>query len=312
MISSLPRLQHVTHRYDPERRVLWYWLTDETCFTTALLTDLRRFQEAVVEKFAGAPSGESPIEYLVGGSATPGVFSYGGHLAYFIEMIRAGNRNALSAYARACIDVVFSTVHNLRLPLTTIALVQGDALGGGFEAALSNSVIIAEERSRMAFPEVLFDLLPGMGAYPLLERRVDVATTERIITSGLYYSARELFDLGVVDRVAPNGRGEHEVDQFIQGNRQKRRSSRLLQGMRDRVRPLSFELLKDIGDMWVEAALGLSERELRIMERLTSMQHTRAPAAVRETPSAEVIVPAMWQSRALQKVGSLKDHHSSV
>jgi len=53
--------------------------------------------------------------------------------------------------------------NNLFLPLTTISLAQGDALGGGFEAALSCSVIIAERRARFGFPEVMFNLFPGMG-----------------------------------------------------------------------------------------------------------------------------------------------------
>src|SRR3972149_4441233 len=56
--------------------------------------------------------------------------------------------------------------------LTTISLVQGDALGGGFETALSSDVIIAEQSAAMGLPEVLFNLFPGMGAYSLLTRRI--------------------------------------------------------------------------------------------------------------------------------------------
>ena len=47
-------------------------------------------------------------------------------------------------------------------PLITIALVQGDALGGGFECALSFDVLIAERSAKMGLPEVLFNLFPGM------------------------------------------------------------------------------------------------------------------------------------------------------
>jgi len=308
MTIKLPELTHIAHRCDPDRRVLWYWMRGETCFTLDLLRDLRRFQEAVVERLTGQRPDEGPIDYLVGGSQHSGVFSYGGHLRYFAEMIRARNRAALTAYARACIDVVYATAHNLDLPLTTIALVQGDALGGGFEAALSNSVVIAEERSTMAFPESLFDMLPGMGAYSLLVRRVDVATTERIITSGQRYTARQLYDMGVINLVVADGKGEHEVDQYIARHQHHRRANQLLQNMRDRVRPLVFEELKDIAEMWVGSALGLSERELRVMERLSSMQRTKAPE-VASMPSADVIVPAMWQSRALEGRIPLKDRN---
>jgi len=39
----------------------------------------------------------------------------------------------------------------------TISLVQGDALGGGFEFALSSNLIVAERGVRMGFPEIIFD-----------------------------------------------------------------------------------------------------------------------------------------------------------
>jgi DSF synthase len=45
----------------------------------------------------------------------------------------------------------------------TASLVQGRALGSGFECALASDVIVAETGARMGFPEVLFNLFPGMG-----------------------------------------------------------------------------------------------------------------------------------------------------
>ena len=49
---------------------------------------------------------------------------------------------------------------------------QGECLGGGFEAALSSDVIVAEKSARFGFPEILFNLFPGMGAYSFLERKI--------------------------------------------------------------------------------------------------------------------------------------------
>ena len=85
---------------------------------------------------------------------------------------------------------------------------QGDALGGGFEAALSASVIVAEESARMGFPEILFNLFPGMGAYSFLSRKIGRRAAEEMIVSGTIYGARQLFDLGVVDVLTPDGTGE--------------------------------------------------------------------------------------------------------
>ena len=52
----------------------------------------------------------------------------------------------------------------LNLPMVTIALVQGDALGGGFECALAHDLIIAERSAKLGLPEVLVNLFPGIGA----------------------------------------------------------------------------------------------------------------------------------------------------
>ncbi len=49
------------------------------------------------------------------------------------------------------------------LPFVTVALVEGDALGGGFEAALSCDVIVATPQAKFGFPEVLFHLFPAWG-----------------------------------------------------------------------------------------------------------------------------------------------------
>ena len=52
----------------------------------------------------------------------------------------------------------------------TVALIQGDAIGGGFEAMLTNDVVIAERTAKFGLPEILFNLFPGMGAHSFLKR----------------------------------------------------------------------------------------------------------------------------------------------
>ncbi len=64
--------------------------------------------------------------------AIPGVFNLGGDLALFVLLIKSREREALAHYAKLCIDNVYARVQNYHCPwLTTISLVQGDALGGG-------------------------------------------------------------------------------------------------------------------------------------------------------------------------------------
>ncbi len=129
-------------------------------------------------------------------------------------MIREGDRDGLFDYARTCIDILHASATGYGLPITTIALVQGEALGGGFEAALSANILIAERGARFGFPETVFGLFPGMGAFSFLARRVAPALAKRIIVSGKVYTAEELYQLGIVDQVVADGEGEESVRAF--------------------------------------------------------------------------------------------------
>jgi len=157
--------------------------------------------------------------------------------------------------------------------LTTIALVQGDALGGGFECALSASVLVAEESVRMGFPEILFNLFPGMGAYSFLARKVGRRVTEELITGGSLYTGRELYDMGVVDVLAPDGGGEAAVYSFIRKHARAPNGRRAIEMARREVEPVTHDELMRIVSIWADAALRLSERDIRLMERLVRAQN---------------------------------------
>ena len=141
--------------------------------------------------------------YYVVGSRIPGVFNLGGDLALFMMLIRAREREALARYASLCIDNIYPRIRNYFSPgMTTISLVQGDALGGGFETALASDIIIAEESAQMGLPEILFNLFPGMGALSLLARKIGMNKAQELVTSGTILGARELHAMGVVDVLA--------------------------------------------------------------------------------------------------------------
>ena len=106
------------------------------------------------------------LRYLVLGSRVPGVFSLGGDLHFFAPDPRAGPRGA-RRLRLSCVRILHRNLL-AALPVVTIGLVQGDALGGGFESLLSFDVIVAEKGAKFGLPENLFGLFPGMGAYSLL------------------------------------------------------------------------------------------------------------------------------------------------
>jgi DSF synthase len=156
--------------------------------------------------------------------------------------------------------------------VTTIALVQGRALGGGFETALSADFIIAEEQSTFGFPEIIFGLFPCTGGMSLLARRVGVYQAEKMLTNERIYKAHELLEMGVVDEVCAQGEGEIAVEKFIAKHGRRRGSRMMLQRARHRLAPLNYEELHTVVEEWVELAMRLSPGELRMMEMLSMMQ----------------------------------------
>ena len=266
--------------FKEEQGVMWCYAnpSPRPCFTPQLLNDLIKFLKAIGHKnSADLRSGLHPsVKYLILGSYRPGVFSLGGDLQLFVEAIKARDVDKLRSYMKLSIDVLFGTYTNMDVPLTTIALIRGNALGAGFEGALACDYLVAEKSVQLGFPEVLFNMFPGMGAYSFLSRRISPVLVEKMILSGRIYTAEELFEIGVVDILAEDGEGVAEVDRFIKRHEKNRNTRESLLKIRNRVNPVTLEELLDIGEIWVEAAMSLTTRELKVMERLIRSQDRMA------------------------------------
>ena len=155
---------------------------------------------------------------------------------------------------------------------------QGDALGGGLELALSCHTIVAEEGVDMGLPEVLFGLFPGMGAYSFLCKRVSPQLAERIILEGRIYSSDELHRLGVVDILVPKGRGTAAVQDLIRRQQRAPHAHLALNAVRGISQPVGYDELLGITEVWVDTALALDERSLRTMDRIVKAQARRSMA----------------------------------
>jgi DSF synthase len=145
-------------------------------------------------------------------------------------------------------------------------------LGGGFEAALAASVLVAEESSRLGFPEILFNLFPGMGAFSFLSRKIGRRAAEELITSGTIYSARQLYDLGVIDVLTPDGTGRSAVEGYIRRHSKNLNGRQGFERARSEVDPVTADELMRVVEIWADTALRLQERDLRVMERLIRAQ----------------------------------------
>jgi len=91
-----------------------------------------------------------------------------------------------------------------RSPKPTIAMVQGYALGGGFELALSCDFIVASERARFGFPEITLATFAGWGGTQLAMARMHPAFAREMLLSGKHYTAGEARHFGFINRVVPH------------------------------------------------------------------------------------------------------------
>ena len=275
--------EQVETRFDSEFGVMWSIMQPKPlpCFNKVCLTELLQHQKYIRSLDNGVISQGEPqrINYHVFSSGVEGVFNLGGDLSIFKQLIMAKDRTRLLEYATLCIDNVW-TFYNMQEPITTIALVQGQAMGGGFEAALSANIMVAEKSAVMGLPEVLFNLFPGMGALSFLSRKIGLPEAEKMVRSGKIFTGEELYKMGVVDVLAEDGQGEYAMNNWIRKNHRSLNSSQAITRAAQRVNPLAYEELYDITLTWVDAALNLDERNLKVMERLIRAQNSKATADV--------------------------------
>lgn len=264
-------LSEMEVRWDAELSALWSFMTptDEPKYTLALLRDLRRWQVEVGNAYQ---QGVSDMRYLVLGCRHPGAFNLGGDLTYVASAIERRDQEALESYGRQCVDILYHNLRSLDLPIITIALVQGDAIGGGLESALSFNVLVAERQARFSLPENAFGMFPGVGAHSLLTRRLGAIATEKLIFSGKTYSAEEMHDLGLVHVLAEPGEGEEAVRSYIRQNGRRMNGQLGSYQAARMVNPVTLEELRAISRIWAETGMRLSAQQLKVLHRLADKQ----------------------------------------
>jgi DSF synthase len=262
--------------WNEDEGTVWCYMNPQPrpCFNPQLLGELRQLASSFERLGIDRDSLLERPHFLVFASQVPDVFNLGGDLGLFRQLIGAKDRSGMEAYARSCIDAVYKVATAYDLPMTTISLVQGSALGGGMEGALAANVVVAERGVQMGLPEVMFNLFPGMGAYSFLSRRLGASEAERVILSGRIWLAEELHELGLIDILAEPGMGAAAVRDYI-GDRRRRspNASIAMERVRKVVDPVSYRELEDIAMIWVDAALRLKDRDLKIMDRLVRSQN---------------------------------------
>jgi DSF synthase len=258
--------------------------TGRPSYTYSLGAEIQQVQDWICNNYGyGMPGtvGQNDLRYFVCGSKTPGIYNLGGDLLHFAECIRERNLAAMRKYAETCVRMQFANANSFDAPIITMALVQGDALGGGFEHALAFDILVAERSARMGLPEIMFNLFPGMGAYSFLVRRVGRKMAEKFILEGKIYSAEELHEMGIVDLLVDDGAGEAAIVDYCQRNQKRFAAERAVYLARRAADPIELDELLRITNIWAETAMSLTEADIRKMERLASAQNRRVNRSLR-------------------------------
>ncbi|WP_414167418.1 crotonase/enoyl-CoA hydratase family protein [Streptoverticillium reticulum] len=99
----------------------------------------------------------------------------------------------------------FAGLTEARTAKPLVAAVEGHALGGGFELALACDLVVAAEGARFALPEVKRGLIAGGGGVVRLPKRIPHHLAMELLLTGRTVTAQRACDLGVVNRIAPDG-----------------------------------------------------------------------------------------------------------
>jgi len=94
--------------------------------------------------------------------------------------------------------LLYESIENASKPW--IAAVNGFALGGGFEIALSCDLILASEQAKMGLPEVFLSLIPGGGGTQRLIQKIGINRVKEMLFFGAQYDSNTLYEWGIVTR----------------------------------------------------------------------------------------------------------------
>ena len=242
------------------------------CYSLAAMGELQRV-------FTDISENVGLVKHYVMTSDVPGVFNFGGDLSLFVLLIRARDIDSLRMYGRRCVDLIWWMENASSLGVHTTVLVQGDTLGGGLESVMPFHKVIFERSAQAGFPEVLFNLFPGMGAWNFTIRKSGFSVANEMILSGRLYTAEQLFRRKLVDVVVDDGDGEAAIEAVMRSVHPRLRGTLAALDARRRAAPITYEGLMEVVGLWTESALSLTDRDLRLMERLARAQARKAGGA---------------------------------
>ena len=101
-----------------------------------------------------------------------------------------------------------------RLPIATVALVEGSCVGGGFGMAAAADIVLAAESARFGLPEPRHGFIPSQ-VIPFILRRIGLGATRRIAVAAAVIDAVEAHRIGLADIVVPSSETDAAVARLL-------------------------------------------------------------------------------------------------
>ena len=238
---------------------------------------LQELQEAVT---ALKSSGARGVIF----SSAKSAFIVGADITEFTALFQQNEQEIIQWLVAA--NQVFNAIEDL--PMPTVTTINGIALGGGFEMALSTDYRVAAPVAVVGFPEVKLGILPGFGGTVRLPRLIGADNANQWISSGAHIKSEQAFKEGAVDAVVEvdllQSAAEKIIDQCVNGklNFQRVRQQKL--------KPLTLQPIEL--NVAFETAKGLV-----------------AAQAGPHYPAPITAVGVMQQAAALDRAGALEKEH---
>lgn len=261
----------VTVDYFPEQELL-IWKIKNTGMPNFCLKGLEEFREfsSWVKSYFSSPL--RPLKYIVSGSHHKDIYNLGGDLPFFLTQIRQEKTDLLEKYAHLCIDAIYNIYISFGLPVVSIALVEGNAYGGGFECALAHDYILSKNSAKFCFPESKFNLFPGMGAYSFLLRFLNQKEANKILKGDMVFKAGELEDMGLMAAVFKEGEADTTLFDFTRELSKNYNFNYYHTKCKKEIFLITKAELLKITNIWVQASKGLTHFDLRKMEAFGKAQ----------------------------------------
>ncbi|MBC7690136.1 MAG: enoyl-CoA hydratase/isomerase family protein [Methylotenera sp.] len=179
---------------------------------------VNKLSRAVIEEFGSLieklEKMKGQIDALILKSGKPGNFVAGADIEMIQATKNAGEAEALSRTGQVLLD------HWEDLPFVTVAVINGNALGGGCELSLGCSAILMsnDPAVKIGLPETLLGVVPGMGGCVRLPRKVGIATALDLILAGKTLNGERAAKAGLIEACLPKEDFETSAVAWVKQN----------------------------------------------------------------------------------------------